>query len=271
MNSPSEIARNYVSIGAGKTRLPIGKMFVLGIFAGIFIAMGGIGASTASATIASPSVAKLVGACIFPAGLTMVLIAGSELFTGNTLIVISVLEKATTWRAMFKNWVVVFIGNFIGAVFVGAAVAYGHTLSLFGNELARAAIDTATIKTSLTFTDAFIRGILCNMLVCLAVWIAFGAKSVTGKILGLFFPIMVFVLCGFEHSIADMYFVSAGLFAINNPIYLAAASLDTSGLTWAAFMIKNLLPVTLGNIVGGSIIIGLGYWYVYLWKSKKEQ
>ena len=122
----------------------------------------------------------------------------------------------------------------------------------------------------MTFSDAFIRGILCNFLVCIAVWMAFAAKDVVGKIVGLFFPIMFFVLSGFEHSVANMYFVSAGLFASGNSAYVAAAAADPSVLTWGAFFVKNLLPVTLGNIVGGSILVGVPYWFIYLKDSTKK-
>lgn len=270
MNSPKEVAQNYISIGAGKTKTSISRMFLLGILAGVFIALAGVAATVAPATISSASVAKLVGAAVFPGGLAMVLIAGSELFTGNCLIVIPVLEKQATLSGMLKNWVVVFIGNFVGSILIAALVVYGHTFSMFGAEVGGAAINVAAAKVSLTFSDAFIRGILCNFLVCIAVWMAFAAKDVVGKIVGLFFPIMFFVLCGYEHSVANMYFISAGLFASGNSTYLAAATADPSVLTWGAFFVKNLLPVTLGNIVGGSVLVGVGYWFIYIKSPEKK-
>lgn len=270
MNSPKEIAQNYISIGAAKTKVSISRMFLLGILAGIFIALAGVAATIAPATITTASVAKLVGASVFPGGLAMVLISGSELFTGNTLIIMPVLEKQATIGGMLKNWVVVYLGNLVGSLLIAALVVYGHTFSLFGAGVGGSAINIAAAKVSMTFGDAFIRGILCNFLVCIAVWMAFAAKDVTGKIVGLFFPIMFFVLSGFEHSVANMYFISAGLFASGNSAYLAAAAADPSVLTWGAFFVKNLLPVTLGNIIGGSVLVGMGYWFIYLKDSIKK-
>lgn len=259
MNSPVQIAQNYVTIGTNKTKLPLAKMFMLSIFAGAFIAIAGVGATTAAVSIASSSVAKLVGACIFPAGLALSLIAGSELFTGNCLIVIPLLEKTVTLKAMLKNWVVVYLGNFVGALLISLLVVYSHTFDLFAAKLAASAVATADMKCALSFGDAFLRGIMCNVLVCLGVWMAFAADDVAGKIIGLFFPVMIFVLCGFEHCIANMYYISAGMMA--NEMY----ALGAANLTLTNFFLGNLLPVTLGNIVGGASI-GIGYWFAYLKK-----
>lgn len=258
MHSPLEIARSFVEIGIHKVRISALKMTVLGIFAGLFIGFAGIASTTASATITNPSVAKLIGAVVFPAGLAMVLIAGSELFTGNNLIIISVLEKKVKIREMLKNWLFVFLGNFIGTAFVAGLVVYGGTPELFGGVLAEKIVAAALSRIDQTFLEAFIRGILCNILVCIAVWAAFAAKKVSGKLLMSFWPIMLFVLCGFEHSIADMYFGVAGILTADK--YEIAAE----GLTWGNFLLKNLLPVTLGNILGGSGIVGAGYWFLYL-------
>ena len=270
--SPAEVAKNYINTGRSKANLSVGKMLLLGILAGMFIAFGGIGATTAAVSIPLASVGKLVGAVIFPGGLTMVLLAGSELFTGNCLLVIPALEKQISVGRMLRSWLFVYIGNFIGSLLVGAGVVFSHQVSLLGNGLAVSVISTAVSKCSMTFSDAFIRGIFCNLLVCLAVWISFAAKDVAGKIIGLFFPIVIFVLCGFEHSVANMYYVSAGLFAQMIPAYAdaaAAAGVDTVALSWGAFFIKNLLPVTLGNIVGGGGL-GIIYWAVYLRKGDKK-
>ena len=269
MNSPAEIAKNYVPIGKGKTTMKASKLFILGILAGMFIAIAGVGASTAFVSIGSASVAKLVGACVFPAGLTLVILAGSELFTGNCLIIISVLEKEATIVGMLRNWVIVYVGNFVGSILVAWGVSACHQLSLFDSALAGATINTAVAKCSMTFGDAFIKGIFCNFLVCLAVWLGFSSKTAAGKIAALFYPIMVFVLSGFEHSVANMFYAPAGLFAMGNPDYLAKATADTAKLTWGAFFGKNLLPVTLGNIVGGALFVGAVYWFVYLKKDDK--
>ena len=272
MNSPAEIANNYVTIGKGKVNLSISKMFVLSVLAGMFIALAGVASSTASASIATPSVARLVSGVVFPSGLAMVLLAGSELFTGNTLIVISLLEKQVTWGGMLKNWVVVWIGNLVGSVLVSALCVYGNQVGLFGGALAVADISTAISKCSMPFGQAFLKGIGCNFLVCIAVWIGLAAKDVTGKVVGLFFPIMLFVVCGFEHSVANMYYISVGVLAngLDSFAALAAqAGLNAENLTWANMFWKNLLPVTLGNIVGGSLLVGLPYWFAYVKKSGK--
>ncbi len=270
--SPAEVAKNYIATGKAKVNTPIPKMLLLAVLAGAFIAVGGVASTTAAVSIASPSAGKLVGACVFPGGLAMVLLAGSELFTGNCLLSIPLLEREITWGGMLKNWLFVYLGNFIGGMLVAAGAVFGHQLSLFGNGMAVSVISTAAAKCALSFGDAFIRGVLCNFLVCIAVWISFAAKDVIGKIAGLFFPIMMFVLCGFEHSVANMYYISAGLFAKLVPAYAEAASsagVDMSALTVGRFLAGNLLPVTLGNIVGGAICVGCVYWYVYLRKPKK--
>jgi formate/nitrite transporter len=269
--TPAEVAKNYINTGKAKVNTPIVKMLILGILAGAFIGLAGVGSTTVAVSISEASLGKFIGACVFPGGLTMVLLAGSELFTGNCLLVIPLLEKEISFSGMIKNWVFVYIGNLIGGILVGAAVVFSHQISLFSNGMDVSVLSTAAAKCSMTFGDAFIKGILCNFLVCIAVWISFAAKDIAGKIIGLFFPIMMFVLCGFEHSVANMYYISAGLFAKMNATYAQAAidaGVDLSKITWGNFFGKNLLPVTLGNIVGGAICVGCVYWFVYLKKSK---
>ncbi len=273
MNSPAEVAKNYIGIGKGKVNTPIAKMFVLAILAGMFIGLAGVGATTVSSTVENASLAKFVGACVFPGGLAMVLVAGSELFTGNCLIVIPLMEKEVTVAGMLKNWIVVWCGNFVGGCLVSLLSVWCHQGSLFSNKVAVANISTAIGKCSLSFGDAFFKGIGCNFLVCIAVWMAFAAKDVAGKIIGLYFPIMLFVLEGFEHSVANMYYITIGLFAKSNADYLAAAQeagLDLTNLTWGNMFVNNLIPVTLGNIVGGSVLVGLAYWFCYLQGNKNK-
>lgn len=270
--SPAEVAKNYINTGKGKVNTPISKMFLLAIMAGAFIAIGGIASTTASVSVEQASVAKFLSGCVFPGGLTMVLLAGSELFTGNNLLVIPLLEKEVTLGGMLKNWVVVYLGNLVGSILIAAGVIFGHTPSLFGNKLAVSIISTAVGKCSMTFSEALIRGILCNFLVCIAVWISFAAKDVAGKIIGLFFPIMMFVTCGFEHSVANMYYISAGIMAKGLPQFADAAveaGIDFNAVTVANMFGKNLLPVTIGNIIGGAICVGCTYWFIYLRKTNK--
>lgn len=183
MHSPLEIARNYIEVGIHKVNLSIFKTILLGFFAGMFIGFAGIASTTASSTIGIASVAKLVGAAVFPAGMAMVLVAGSELFTGNNLIILAVLEKKVTVWKMLKNWLFVYIGNFIGAAFVAVLVVVGRTPDLFGEQLAQAIVNVAAARTNLSVGEAFVRGILCNILVCIAVWMSFAAKRVSGKLL----------------------------------------------------------------------------------------
>ena len=180
----------------------------------------------------------------------MVLLAGSELFTGNCLLVIPLCKKEITLGGMLKNWVVVYLGNMVGGIGVAAICVFSHQAGLFNNGLAASMISTAAGKVSLSFGDAFLRGIACNFLVCIAVWISFAAKQVSSKV-----------------SVANMYYIAAGIFAKGNAAYLEAATAagaDVSGLTWGAMFTKNLLPVTLGNIIGGVVFVGLAYWFVYL-------
>ncbi|WP_337403512.1 formate/nitrite transporter family protein [Suilimivivens sp.] len=258
MHSPLEIAKNFVEIGLHKVRLSAFKMLVLGIFAGIYIGFAGIASTTASATIENPSVARLLSACVFPAGMAMVLIAGSELFTGNNLIIISLLEKKIKLTEMLKNWFFVFAGNFIGASFVAVMVVYAGIPGLYDGRLAEKMVAAALTRVNQTFPEAFARGVLCNILVCVAVWGAFAAKKVSGKLLMSFWPVMLFVLCGFEHSIADIYFGVSGL------LTMTKYGVSGDALTLASLLLKNLLPVTLGNIAGGAGIVGCGYWAMYL-------
>lgn len=258
MHSPLEIAKNFVEIGIHKVRLSVLKMILLGIFAGMFIGFAGIASTIAGTTIDNPSVGRLVSATVFPAGLAMVLIAGSELFTGNNLIILSVLEKKVKVMEMLKNWLFVFIGNFIGASVVAAMVVYGKVPDLFNYAVAGKMVSSAVAKVNMGFVEALLKGIMCNFLVCIAVWAAFAAKKVSGKLLMSFWPIMLFVLCGLEHSIANIYFGIGGI------LVSSRYGIDAENLTLMSFLIKNLIPVTIGNIIGGAGIVGLGYWIIYL-------
>lgn len=268
--SPAEVAKNTVGIGKGKANLPPLKMLLLGIMAGMYIGFAGVACTMAAVGIPIPSTAKLVGAMVFPGGLAMVLLAGSELFTGNSLMLVSVLEKEITLGQMLKNWCIVWIGNVIGGILVSMGTAYGHTMALFGNGYGAAAISTAATKCSMPLGDAIIRGILCNILVCVAVWISFAAKDVGSKIIGIFFPVTFFVFSGFEHSIADMYYVFAGFFGKTVPAYAQAAAdagANLDAINLGTIFGKCLIPVSIGNIIGGCFVASV-YWFCYLKKDK---
>jgi len=272
MNTPKEITQSYAALGVTKTQYPASKMLVLGIFAGLSLALSGVGATIAMSSVAGTTLAnagKLLSAIVFPAGLAMILLAGGELFTGNCMIMMSVLDKQVKLPAMFKNWFFVYLGNFIGSIIVVLITVYGGTYSLFGNAAAVTAISTAVAKVSQPFLDMMLRAVFCNFLVCIAVFMSFAAKDVVGKVAALFLPIMLFVLSGYEHSIANMYFIPTGLLAVRSydyyQAYGAAYNLpDLASLTWGALFLKNLIPVTIGNIIGGSGFIGVICWFLYL-------
>ncbi len=249
---PDEIATKAVSAGIKKANLSILKMILLGMFAGAFIALAGVGA-----TFGNAYVGKIAGALIFPAGLAMVVVAGSELFTGNCLMVTALLSREIGPLRLLKNWLFVFIGNFIGALLVALIVTSSGVLDPISDSV----VATASAKVSMGFPVAMLRGVLCNFLVCIAVWMAFGAKTVGGKIAAVFFPVFLFVLCGFEHSVANMYYIPAGLFM--NWFNGTA----TVGLSVQSFLVENLLPVTIGNIIGGAVLVGGGYYLAYLRKK----
>lgn len=250
MYTPAEIAEKVVEAGEKKTRLSVWNMLLLGIFAGAFIALAGV-----AATFANVYAGKLAGACVFPCGLAMVVVAGSELFTGNNLIILSVLEKRSTVAGMLKNWIVVYFGNLIGSILVVLLAVYGGVFS--NGDVAGALVGTAAGKAGLSLGDAVCKGMLCNFLVCIAVWMSFGPKTVSGKIIAVFFPIMAFVIAGFEHSVANMFYLPAGL------LIASRYGIEAAGLTWGNALVHNLLPVTLGNIFGGCLLVGCGYWAAY--------
>jgi formate/nitrite transporter len=255
MTSIKDATVIYSKGGINKATMPIARLLILSIMAGAFIALAGLASTIASAAIENASVAKIITALVFPTGLVMVVLNGAEIFTGNNLMVISVLDKRITIGGMLKNWLIVYIGNFIGSVCITALCALGHVYSLFDDAVALSTINIAATKCTLSFQDAFIRAIFCNILVCIAVMMALMADNVGGKVIAIFLPILVFVICGFEHSVANMSYISSGIFV--NEIY-GNMGLDVSGLTWYNFVVSNLVPVTLGNIVGG-VLTGLTY------------
>lgn len=254
MQTPSEFVNSYALIGQKKANNVATKLLVLGVLAGFLIGMGAAVTNTAGHALANPSVAKIVSGLLFPFGLIMVILTGAELFTGNCLITISVLEKKVDVKGMLRNWFYVYLGNFIGALFLAMACAYSGPMNLNGNGVAVYTMKVAAGKCALTFGNALILGILCNVLVCIAVAMSLMSKNTIGRAIGAYLPIAFFVICGFEHSVANMYYITAGLLAKNIPAYAeaaAAAGLDLSALTWGNFFLHNLIPVTLGNIIGG--------------------
>jgi len=269
---PKDVAAKMCDTGVGKCKLPILKMFILAILAGVYIAFGAqLFLLVGSDSTLGFGFTRFLSASVFTVGLMMVVVGGAELFTGNNLVLIAALDKKVTWGELLKNWVVVYIGNFVGSIILAAFLFWGGTWSLNGNLVGANALKVALSKTSLTFAQAFFRGILCNWLVCMAVWMAMASKDVIGKLFAIYFPIMAFVASGFEHSVANMFFIPYGIFLKSNPKVLEAAGktlADLANLNWGTLFTVNLIPVTLGNIVGGAIFVGAVYWYVYLLSKK---
>lgn len=267
--TPKEIAARIEKAAVSKSVLQASKVFVLALLAGAFIAFGAAFYTiTVYNSTMSPGITRLLGGLVFCLGLTLVVVAGAELFTGNNLLVMAYVDKKITLQQLAANWLIVFTGNFIGALGVVFLVYLsGHWL-MDGGAVGAKAVLIANAKVKIDFLQALARGILCNALVCLAVWLCFAGRNVTDKILAILFPITAFVAMGFEHSVANMYFIPAGILAQYDATVLQAAqaggnALDLSDLNiWGMF--KNLIPVTLGNIIGGSIFVGLVYWFIYL-------
>ena len=257
MNSPPEIANSYMELGIKKVKIPYPKMFILGIYAGFFISSGALCSLVCSYRMTGGD-SRFYSGLVFPIGLMLCLCAGSELFTGNCLLVIPLFCCLILISEMLISWLIVYLGNFVGGFIMSLLVVYGHVTHLFDYGLAQVFVTTATNKTTLSFGDAFVKGILCNFCVCLSVWMSLAAKDLFSKIAALWAPILLFISCGFEHCVANMFFIPAGLFA-SYEYHITRVKLD-----WGRYFYKNLIPVTLGNICGGGILVGLGYWYIYL-------
>lgn len=251
------------------------KLFVLAIAAGAFIAFGAqvsLNVMTGTEAI-SWGIAKLVGAMTFATGLMMVVLTGAELFTGNVMMTFAIIEKRiSVWR-LLRNWSIVYVGNFVGSIILATLIYFSGCSHNSHEALGVLGLTTAYTKATLPFVEAFTRGILCNWLVCLAIWMASSSRHVIGKIFAIFFPIMTFVASGYEHSIANMYFLTNGLFLKHTPAIVAASGLtpeQLSGLTVKSCLLNNLLPVTLGNIVGAIVFVVLLFWTAYLRDDHKE-
>jgi formate transporter len=271
--SPAEMAGRAQGVGEAKARLDVINLLTLAVLAGAFIALGAQFATVAGidSTLGWGPTRVLVGAA-FSLGLILVVIAGAELFTGNTLIIMAWLGRRVTSRELARNWLLAYAGNFAGALATVALVFYAGQWALGGNRVGAAAIEIAHAKVHLSFMEAVARGILCNALVNLAVWLCLSARSNVDKIFAIIPPITAFVAAGFEHSIANMYFIPLGILLRDNAEVLDASSLTAASavdLTWGAFLIDNLLPVTIGNIIGGGLMVAAIYWLVYL-RPKRE-
>ena len=266
--APKNIAETVAqTVGVAKATSPWFTVFVLGILAGAYIGFGGLLSTTVTFDAAAKwglGFSKILGGAAFSVGLMLVVIAGAELFTGNNLMVSSVMSREITLGTMGKRWAVVFVANFIGSILVTLLFYYSGLWKTADGALGAAAVKVAYAKVSLSFSEALWRGIGCNWLVCLAVWMALASRQIIGKIFAIFFPIMAFVAIGFEHSVANMYFIPTGIFLINGAGITNVPGVDPNVLGWVNFLWRNLLPVTIGNIIGGAVFVGMSYWGAYI-------
>jgi formate transporter len=284
---PQEIAQRAEYLGVAKAQMPFLKMFMLSVMAGAFIALGAIFATTVAAgnisvttatgtaafgTALPYGVVRLLSGIVFSLGLILVLVGGAELFTGNNLIVMAWASRKVSLSLVLRNWVIVYLGNFVGAVGTAILMFFTKQYTFGANAVGILALKTAAAKCDLTFIQAVALGILCNALVCMAVWLTFSARSTTDKILAIIFPIAAFVAAGFEHSVANMYYIPYALLIKSlDPTFIQTVG-DKVGnldkLNWQGFLLNNLLPVSIGNIIGGAGLVAAMYWAIYLRPSK---
>lgn len=286
---PPEMATRAEYLGVRKAEMPFLKIFMLAVLAGAFISLGAIFATTVGAggmavasadgTIAFNTglpygVTRLLMGFVFSLGLILVVVGGAELFTGNNLIVMAWANGKVTGSALLRNWVIVYLGNFIGSIGTVILMFLTRQYTFGANSVGITALKIGVAKSEFTFLQAIALGILCNALVCLAVWLTYSARSTLDKILAIIFPITAFVAAGFEHSIANMYFIPYALFIKDfDPDFVSTvgdkvAHLDL--LTWQAFLFNNLIPVTIGNIIGGTILVAAVYWAIFLRPDKSQ-
>jgi len=269
---PPEMAKRAEYLGVRKAEAAGLATFVLAVLAGAFISLGAVFATTvvAGASGVVPyGIVRLLAGLVFSLGLVLVIVGGAELFTGNNLIVMAWAGRKVTTLRLLRNWGIVFAGNFVGALATAVLMFLTRQYTFGGGSVGAVALSTAVAKLGYGFAQAVALGVLCNALVCLAVWLTFSARSTIDKIAAIILPIAAFVAAGFEHSIANMYFVPIALFIKTfDPAFTAASGVNVASLTWPAFLIDNLLPVTIGNIIGGAVLVAIVYWFVFLHRSE---
>ena len=269
--SPQKIAARIDAVTAVKAKDSKAATFWLGVNAGVFIALGAQFATLImSDSGLHPGLTAVVAGTVFCLGLIMVVVAGAELFTGNCMIFIGYMEKRISTKRIFDHWNLSLIGNFVGSLIVVVFVYKAHQFEFYDYMVGAKALLIANKKVNLTFPAAFSKAVLCNAMVCMAVWVCFSARNVADKIMTLIFPIGGFVASGFEHLVANMYFIPMGIFLKGNTEVVAAAekmagkTLDLTNLTWKGFFVLNQFPVLLGNVFGGVVLAGLAFWFIYL-------
>jgi formate transporter len=268
---PADVARKAETVGVTKAAMPALDVFVLAVLAGAFIALGAAFATTVGSGAADMpyGVTRLLVGLAFTLGLILVVVAGAELFTGNNLIVMAWASRRVSSALLLRNCAIVYAGNFVGAFGTALLVWLGKQYTFGGDSVGATALSIAATKTGLGFGQAIALGALCNALVCLAVWLTYGAHTTTDKILAVVPPIAAFVALGFEHSVANMYFIPVALLIKTDDAWVSTTSglPDLANVTWSHFLVDNLLPVTLGNVIGGGVMVGAVYWFVYLRRS----
>lgn len=270
--SPTEMREKAILAGISKSKLPFGRLFLLSILAGAYIAFGAIFSSVIALGMPGTwpyGIMKALQGLAFSLGLILVIIGGAELFTGNNLMVIAWLDKKINSLAVFRNWGIVFLGNFLGSIVIALLLILSRQYLVSNGDLGKSIVNLAILKTSYPFFTALVLGILCNILVCLAVWLTYSGRTTSDKILAIIFPISVFIAAGFEHSVANMYIIPAALLLQDiDPVFTANTGLILDGLHWSSFLLKNLVPVTLGNIIGGALFVGFLYFFALKPSSK---
>lgn len=274
-NIPKQIVKANLEAGEAKTKLPILKLLVLGVMAGAAIAFGGSSSNVAVHAVENAGLAKFAAGAIFPVGLMIIVLIGGELFTGDCLIINGVLQKRCSVLAMIKTLCLVWISNFVGALLIVGLIHLSGQYDMSQGLLGAYTIKVALGKVNLSVSECISSGILCNILVCIAVLMAGSARDVNGKIWAIFFPILAFVLGSYEHCVANMYYIPAGIVAAKNPMYIAKAievygytAEQMEALNVSNMFAHNLLPVTLGNIIGGMVFVALPLYYLHLRKTK---
>ena len=257
MNSPPEIARQYIESAINRVRLPLPKLIIQSVYAGFFISCSAMCTLACSYRLTGGD-GRYYAGLVSPIGLMLCLCLGAELFTANCLLVIPVFCRKVAITDMLINWGISFLGNFVGCLIMALLMVYGHVTHLFDYSLASYLLSFGIERTSLSFGDAFVKGILGNFCLCLAVWLSFSAKDLFSKIAALWTPMALLRACGFEDLISNMFYIPAALFAASE------YDLMKQNLNWGRYFYKNLIPVLLGSILGGAILIGFGYWYIYL-------
>jgi formate/nitrite transporter len=269
---PAEMAAKAEATGIRKAAMPLAIMFALSMLAGAFISAGAFFSTTvvAGAADALPyGVTRLLAGFAFCLGLIMVVVAGAELFTGNNLIIMAWADRKVSTAKLLRNWAIVWVGNFVGAALTAGLMFASRQYTFGGGAVGAAALSAANAKSGLDFFQAIALGVLCNALVCIAVWLCYSARSTTDKILSIIFPITAFVAAGFEHSVANMYYIPMGLLIKNfapETFWTAIKHVPTdyANLTVTNMFANNLIPVTIGNVIGGAVMVGLVYWFAYL-------